>query len=414
MALALSGWWLSFELTARSFGQRTSGLSAMLCSAKSDSKQDDCHAVQNSPWGTFPISGREGAPRMPVGVLGMGYFAAVALWLLFVGQATRDRWYWHAGLLAICVISAIYSVDFLRVMSVILKQWCAACVGVHAINFALLVSVLLLLPARRGFAGSPSNPATPLALAAITSGVLVFSLQIVYFAARLTDMSYKPMQDAYLKISRDPAFARWHFQRQPDVAVPLDRDAAGESTSDQFEGPADAQNTLVVFSDFQCSACLRVHAIVDKLLRESPGRLRVLYRHYPLNPACNPEAERALHPAACGAAKAAIAAQAVGGNAAAAKMRRLFFERQGALGNADFVAWAGELGLDRATYRTALESPEIERLLATDIALAKSAGVSNTPTLFLNGKRFDHWTNAATWEALIGGAAASVSGEAIP
>lgn len=410
--LALAGWYLSFELTARSFGQRTLGLSAVLCSAKDDPKADDCRSVQNSAWGSIPISNREGAPRMPVGVLGMGYFAAVALWLVFVGAPSRDRWFWHAGVFAICAVSAFYSFDFLRVMSVVLRQWCAACAAVHVINFALLGSMILLFPFGRRAAGGASTPTAPLALAALTSGLLVFALQFVAYAGRLADLSYKPLQEAYLKISRDPEFARWHFQRQTPIAIPLDRAVPDQQPSDQFEGPADARNMLVVFSDFQCSACLRAHKMIREILRDSPGSLRVLYRHFPLNSSCNPEAESARHPAACRAARAAIAAHAIGGNSAAAKMRDLLFERQASLVDADLESWSTELGLDRVAFRVALDSQGTNDALAADIAIAKSAGVTTTPTLFLNGRRFDHWMEPATWRALLDEDRKSASQEA--
>lgn len=152
--------------------------------------------------------------------------------------------------------------------------------------------------------------------------------------------------------------------------------------------------------------------MIREILRDSPGSLRVLFRQFPLNASCNPEAESARHPAACRAARAAIAAHVVGGNAAAEKMRSLLFERQASLADVDLEAWSTELGLDRAAFRAALDSQGTSDALAADIAIAKSAGVTTTPTLFLNGRRFDHWMEPATWRALLNQDRESASQEA--
>jgi protein-disulfide isomerase len=84
-------------------------------------------------------------------------------------------------------------------------------------------------------------------------------------------------------------------------------------------------------------------------------------------------------------------------------MFKLMFERQQEWGGqqtsqrAAFVTFAQQLGLDTAAFETALgDSALKERVLAQRTEGAK-AGVTGTPTFFINGTKF---TGAPTYEAL--------------
>jgi predicted DsbA family dithiol-disulfide isomerase len=63
-------------------------------------------------------------------------------------------------------------------------------------------------------------------------------------------------------------------------------------------GPDDAAVTIVVWSDFLCPYCAAEAPVLDRLRREHPQDVRVIYRHYPLP----------MHPGADLAAEAAVEA----------------------------------------------------------------------------------------------------------
>ena len=82
-------------------------------------------------------------------------------------------------------------------------------------------------------------------------------------------------------------------------------------------------------------------------------------------------------------------------------MQRVLFERQSDLERDRFADWAVELGLDRAAFAQALESPAVAERIADDVTLGNRLGVAAVPALYLNGRRLDRWSRPTTWDALL-------------
>ena len=119
-----------------------------------------------------------------------------------------------------------------------------------------------------------------------------------------------------------------------------------------FVDVADAAHTVVVFGDFQCPACAifetNLNGWVVPTAEKSYGGVKVVFKHWPLSPACNKHTGRDAHPKACIAARAAEAARIVGGDEAFWKMHDLLFASREALKDADenwFVQKGKDLGL---------------------------------------------------------------------
>src|SRR5262245_40092705 len=47
-------------------------------------------------------------------------------------------------------------------------------------------------------------------------------------------------------------------------------------------GPADAPVTIVEFGDYECPYCGRLHPVLKRLLEESDGAVRLVFRNFPL------------------------------------------------------------------------------------------------------------------------------------
>ena len=154
-------------------------------------------------------------------------------------------------------------------------------------------------------------------------------------------------------------------------AEPLDLTSA--ASYEHTKGPDDAAVTIVEYSDFQCPFCAQAAPIVAQLLEEYPEDVRVIYRHYPL---------RQIH---LQAQLAAEAAEAAGKQGAFWEMHDVLFANQSQWsGNPGaknaFVTYAEALGLDVAQFEDALN----DRALTQKV---NAAGVTGTPTFFLNGVR---------------------------
>ncbi len=137
-------------------------------------------------------------------------------------------------------------------------------------------------------------------------------------------------------------------------------------------GPANAPITLVAFSDFQCPACRAAKHTVDRLLKEYPGRIRLVFRQYPLE----------MHPDARRSAEASLCAHEQG---KFWEYHDLLFEHPDALKDAQLRGYAGELGLSPGKFSECLDSGRFSQAVQADIADGDRAGVQGTPHFFLNG-----------------------------
>ena len=63
-------------------------------------------------------------------------------------------------------------------------------------------------------------------------------------------------------------------------------------------GPKDAPVTIVEFSDFQCPFCKTANATVKQVLDKYPGKVRLVFRDYPIA-SLHPQAPKAHEAARC-------------------------------------------------------------------------------------------------------------------
>jgi len=141
-----------------------------------------------------------------------------------------------------------------------------------------------------------------------------------------------------------------------------------------MRGAKDAKITLIEFSDFQCPYSKRAQPLIEELLKAYPDDLQHVYKNFPLR----------FHKQAMPAAKACLAAGLQG---KFWEMEAILFENPKNLQDKDLKKYAKEIGLDVDQFEKDFNSEEVEELVQEDIAEAKKAKVTGTPTLFLNGKR---------------------------
>jgi len=144
--------------------------------------------------------------------------------------------------------------------------------------------------------------------------------------------------------------------------------------SSPVRGAKDAKVTLVEFSDFQCPYSKRAQPLIEKLLEAYPDDLQHVYKNFPLS----------FHKQAMPAAKACLAAGLQG---KFWEMHELVFENPKKLEDKDLNGYAKKIGLDVQKFEKDFKSGEVDKRVQEDLAEAKKAQVTGTPTLFLNGKR---------------------------
>ena len=141
-------------------------------------------------------------------------------------------------------------------------------------------------------------------------------------------------------------------------------------------GPANAPITLVEFSDFQCPYCSKAVAQINATLKAYPNDVRLIFKQYPLD----------SHPAAAISAAASLAAHRQG---KFWPMHDVMFANRSKLSRQSFLAWAKEIGLDMNRFTADLDSDAIRKDVLRDQADGDKAGVEGTPTVFLNGQRYN-------------------------
>lgn len=153
-------------------------------------------------------------------------------------------------------------------------------------------------------------------------------------------------------------------------------------------GPEGAPVTVVEFSDFDCPYCRSTHPAVERLLAEYGDRIRFVHRDFPL----------AIHERAVPAARAARCA---------GEQDRYwdYFERlmedDGGLGDTDLARRAEALGLDLGAFSACLASDRYSAAIQTALIDGRAAGVSGTPTFFVNGRLLEGSQTYQTLRAVV-------------
>jgi NhaA family Na+:H+ antiporter len=141
--------------------------------------------------------------------------------------------------------------------------------------------------------------------------------------------------------------------------------------------PKDAQATVVIYSDYLCPYCRRLRGVIDRLFEALGDRLAYVYRQFPN--------ERA-HP---GATRIAAAAEAAGRQGKFWEMHAALFTQEPPLTDAFVEEAARRLGLDLAKFRRDLDDPRIRERIEEDLGDGRTSGVTATPTIFVDGVRYD-------------------------
>ncbi len=173
-------------------------------------------------------------------------------------------------------------------------------------------------------------------------------------------------------VERQRTEAEKRARLQADTQVGKMRPVSNDR--DHIRGNPAAAVTLVEYSDFECPFCKRFHPTVKKLVDESGGRVRWVYRHFPLDE---------LHSKARKEAVASECAAEIGGNDAFWKFADRFFELTPSNNRTDIDAVlpqiASEIGLDKARFASCLASARHDRRIAEDVQDATATGGRGTP-----------------------------------
>lgn len=158
---------------------------------------------------------------------------------------------------------------------------------------------------------------------------------------------------------------------------PQEVDRTGEVTAvtdaDHRKGPADAQVTIVEYSDFDCPFCSRFHDAMNQIVA-SNDNVAWVYRQFPLVQ---------LHPNAPTVAQASECMAELGGQAAFWTFTDGYFAARGAQDATPnetlFAQLAAKAGVDAAALTECVTSGRTESLVQADADNAVATGGQGTP-----------------------------------
>jgi protein-disulfide isomerase len=204
-----------------------------------------------------------------------------------------------------------------------------------------------------------------------------------YYEANKARMGSTPEADALSQIKaglaqqrqgeRRAAFAR-ELRKKYDVKVLLEPYRVPvEVGNAPVRGNPAAPVTVVEFSDFQCSFCVRARPTVNRVREAYGDKVRWVFRHFPLD--FHAQAEKAGEAAAC-----------AGDQGKFWEMHDLLWGNASKLQVADLKAHAATLGLDAPKFGECLDSGRHAGLVSADLEAGQGYGVSGTPAFFVNGR----------------------------
>lgn len=157
-------------------------------------------------------------------------------------------------------------------------------------------------------------------------------------------------------------------------------------------GDPAAPVTIVEFSDFQCPFCGRFWQQTLPTIKEkyiTTGKVKFVYRDFPIA-SIHSEAEKAAEAAECADEQGKFW-----------EYHDRIFQGQDELSVASFKRWATELGLDTNRFTECLDSGKYADEVAKDFQDGQAAGVTGTPTFFINGERLVGALPLAQFESAI-------------
>ncbi|MFP4600792.1 MAG: DsbA family protein, partial [Persicimonas sp.] len=141
------------------------------------------------------------------------------------------------------------------------------------------------------------------------------------------------------------------------------------------KGPEDAEVNVVEFADFECPHCRMASGMLERVKEKYGDDITVYFKQFPLQAGSTAEM----------GARATLAAHQ---QDKFWEMHDLIFENQRALSADKFTRFARRLGLNVSKFQEAMNSQEVAAMVQRDKTEGQKAGITGTPAIFINGRRY--------------------------
>lgn len=319
---------------------------------------------------------------IPIATLSISFYATI-LALAILGL--RGRVGVGALLVGAGVGAVAYSGFLYYISTNELKYVCAWCFRLYGVNAAILVLALL--------GGKPALPDKNLlvTIAGVYVGLLLLTVggERIYRAS-LTGSGATVIADAHGERARDPK------GDAPSLTFTVKTEDNNDRTftlepDDAWTGARDAKVAVVMFGDLECGYCKRSSAEIARLEATYGDRVLFVFKHFPMDPSCNPGVKNRKHRDACLAAKASVCAQEQG---VFWSFHDLAYKNQHQLGEDYLRTYATGAGADATAYDACMSTTAPLGKVRRDSEVGASLDVHGTPRIFINGKLYRSGSSA--------------------
>lgn len=305
-------------------------------------------------------------------VYGIITYIAIIVFILFNQIKERPKnEIFYSYMFGISLFISLLSVYFALVSFLIIKALCIMCLGIYLINFTMLSLVLYDIvkekyePFKVLYSHLYFMFAKRTALSIISIFVFLSMVAILY----------------QHNVNRERK--EW-YERYSDILTGNTKIQNVNIESAPSLGSENAKIVIVEFSDFQCPFCKDADEILDRIFMNYRDRIRIVFKHFPLDTNCNLLIQRQVHEYACISALSSICAEEQG---KFWDYKKLLFKHQKTLRLEKLIELAREAGLDIVKFTDCITTPgDRMQKIVSDIHQGYELGVRSTPTLFLNGK----------------------------
>ncbi|PBJ05445.1 thioredoxin domain-containing protein [Flavobacterium sp. ACN6] len=149
------------------------------------------------------------------------------------------------------------------------------------------------------------------------------------------------------------------------------------SPTDHIQGKKDAEIVLVEYGDYQCPYCGAAYPVLKEMMNKYGKQIQFVFRNFPLS-----EMHQYARPAAIVAEAAALQGKFW-------EMHDAIYENQQYLSEAFLLELAGKLELDSHQFNIDIKKAAVSEKVDSDFESGIMSGVNGTPSLFVNGRKFN-------------------------
>lgn len=371
LGASVIGLFLSFMLILEYYGS-SGAVGESLCGA--GGSVSSCQEVAESSYSA--IRGVPGMGEIPIAILGFGFYGLMGFGFFQLGTAkSEERFRSFVNILFPLVIFGILVDLALLLVSVLLIQAiCSMCIMTYVVTSVLFAMLFIGRKKTEGIQGD-----------SIMDGVkkngMNFAIAfLAFFAVGLvTGRSLSAGPESLGNSNATGSVDIQAFESQPQRNFNTEGSAV--------RGSKNAPITIVEFADYNCGHCMHAAHILDQMLTEFDGMVKVVYMNFPLDGNCN----------------RLVGRQAPGASSCVAAMAAICGDKQGKFSDIHHGLYkdnengvmhstpsvmnaASKVGLDMGKFRSCMSSNQIRSQINKEVDEAEKVQINSTPTIFINGK----------------------------